>query len=372
MAASLLNACASIPRIPYTAQEDATAGPPGLPQVRRWADSPVLARDAKVFAQRTSKNFTYLALSGGGGDGAYGAGVLNGWTASGTRPQFDLVSGVSTGALMAPFAFLGPSYDATLQDLYTSGYAESLIESPNPFNVLFGSGLFGNERLLSLVQRYVTDDLIAQVAEEHSKGRRLIIVTTNLDAQRPMVWDMGTIAATKANSLFREVMTASASVPGVFQPMLINVAADGHAFQEMHVDGGLTSNVFTLPQNLLVRDPRLGGQQRGSIYVLMNGKIEPSFAVVENSTGQIAGRAVTTMTQAQSRSTLHATAAFARQNGFRFNLTAIDSTVPDGGATGFDTPYMRRLYEYGYAKAVSGELWSRTVPLAAATKVAAE
>ncbi|WP_245411042.1 patatin-like phospholipase family protein [Microvirga flavescens] len=363
----VLSACALVPRAPYTETEGTSATLPGLPQVRRWADSPYLAKDAKVLAQKIGRNFNYLALSGGGGDGAYGAGVLNGWTAAGTRPQFDLVSGVSTGALIAPFAFLGPAYDEILRDLYTSGYAESLIESPNIFNVFFSSGLFGNERLLTLVTRYITDDLIAKVAEEHRKGRRLVVVTTNLDAQRPVLWDMGTIASAKAHALFREVMTASASVPGVFQPMLIDVSANGRAFQEMHVDGGLTSNIFTIPQHLLVRDPHLPGQrQRGSIYVLMNGKIEPSFIVVENSTAQIAGRAISTMTQAQSRSTLHATADFAQRNGFRFNITAIDSDMPDGGATGFETQYMRKLYEYGYAKGASQALWSRSVPLAAA------
>ena len=134
---------------------------------------------------------TYLALSGGGADGAYGAGVLNGWTETGTRPSFSIVSGVSTGAFIAPFAFLGPSHDATLRDLYTSGIAESLLDAPNPFNAIFGAGLFGNARLRELVANYIDADFVAAVAAEHAKGRRLLVVTTNLDSQRTAIWDMG-------------------------------------------------------------------------------------------------------------------------------------------------------------------------------------
>ncbi|MDB5604114.1 MAG: alpha/beta hydrolase [Bradyrhizobium sp.] len=136
---------------------------------------------------------TYLALSGGGADGAYG--VLNGWTAAGTRPAFSVVSGVSTGALIAPFAFLGAAYDATLQEVYTSGIAESLLDTPSIVHAVFGSGLFGNTRLRELVARYVGQDMLAAIAAENTKGRKLIIVTTNLDTQRTVIWDMGRIAA---------------------------------------------------------------------------------------------------------------------------------------------------------------------------------
>ena len=195
--------------------------------------------------------FAYLALSGGGGDGAFGAGLLNGWTESGKRPEFSLVSGVSTGALIAPFAFVGPEYDAYLEDIYTSGVASTLVQSPSFANVLFGSGLFGDGRLRDLVRRYVTPDLLAAVAAEHAKGRRLLVVTTNLDAQRAVIWNMGAIATSggpAALDLFTRRAHRLGQHPGGVPAQLIDVQAAERTFQEMHVDGSVVTPVFTLPQ----------------------------------------------------------------------------------------------------------------------------
>src|SRR4051812_1624759 len=217
-----LAACSSVPRTSYTAEQASFASVPGIPAARAFADA-----STETFSEMAGRPearrqaFTYLALSGGGGDGAYGAGIINGWTASGTRPEFSLVSGVSTGALIAPFAFLGPAYDSYLTEFYTSGVAETLVQSPSLTNVLFGSGLFGDGRLRDLIGRYVTADLLAAIAAEHAKGRRLLVVTTNLDSQRAVIWNMGAIAANGAPNavdLFRDVLTASASIPAVFPP----------------------------------------------------------------------------------------------------------------------------------------------------------
>ncbi|GJE60762.1 hypothetical protein MPOCJGCO_2878 [Methylobacterium trifolii] len=153
-ALSSLGACASLPRTPYTASESAAAEVAGIPGARIFADVP-LDRYATFMGTQPprSRLFTYLALSGGGDDGAYGAGVLNGWSAAGTRPEFSLVSGVSTGALIAPFAFLGAAYDPVLTEIYTSGVASSLVANPSLANVVFGSELFGDQRLRDLVGR---------------------------------------------------------------------------------------------------------------------------------------------------------------------------------------------------------------------------
>jgi predicted acylesterase/phospholipase RssA len=364
-----LAACESLPRTPFTAEQQATATVPGLPDVRFWADSETAAREAARFTQQ-SRRFTYLALSGGGGDGAFGAGLLNGWTQTGTRPEFTVVSGVSTGALMAPFAFLGPAYDGILGAIYTSGLGITLVDSPNLINAIFGSGIFDNNRLRSLVSQFATEDIVAQIAEEHRKGRRLLMVTTNLDAQRPVIWNMGAIAASGAPNaveLFRSVMTASASIPGVFSPTLIPAESEGNLFREMHVDGGVTANVFILPQDILVRNPRIMAGRGSNIYVIMNGKIEPSFDVVRNRTTDIVGRAVSTMTQVQSRTTLQATYAFTRRNGIGFNLASIPDDFPSGGSMGFDTDYMRRVYAYGYERGSSGTAFSRSLPAGPST-----
>jgi predicted acylesterase/phospholipase RssA len=190
---SILAGCSSLPRTPYTASDAASSRALDLGELRRYADEPASMFLTTNVSSRAGP-LSYLALSGGGADGAYGAGVLNGWTAAGTRPQFSVVSGVSTGALIAPFAFLGPAYDATLRDVYTSGVAESLLDRPSIVHALFGSGLFGNTHLRELVARYIGQDMLGAIAAEHARGRRLHIVTTNLDTQRTVIWDMGRIA----------------------------------------------------------------------------------------------------------------------------------------------------------------------------------
>lgn len=204
-----LGACTSLPRTPYTAADAASSRVLDIEGLRRYTDEPVTKFSFDKDTSTASRS--YLALSGGGADGAYGVGVLNGWSAAGTRPAFSVVSGVSTGGLIAPFAFLGSQYDDTLRELYTSGIAESLLSDPSIMRVLFSSGLFGNTRLRELVARYVGPEILAQVARENAKGRRLLIVTTDLDTQRTAIWDMGKIAAVgtpEALKLFRDAMAA--------------------------------------------------------------------------------------------------------------------------------------------------------------------
>ncbi|MDQ0542528.1 hypothetical protein QO001_001446 [Methylobacterium brachiatum] len=365
-----LGACASVPRQAYTSAEAQVAEVAGIPNARAFADASVETLGAMMAAPGVrARPFAYLALSGGGGDGAYGAGVLKGWTESGRRPEFSLVSGVSTGALTAPFAFLGPAYDPMLEEIYTSGVASTLLKDPSLVNVVFGSGLFGDGRLRDLVGRYVTSDLLAAVAAEHAKGRRLLVVTTNLDSKRAMIWNMGVIAASgapNAVALFRDVLTASASVPAVFPAQLLDVEAAGHGFQELHVDGSVVTPVFTIPQ-AVIANGRGGAATptKADIYVLMNGRIEPDFEVVPDDTLSIVEQTVATGSQARSRASLAATYAFARANRIGFHLAYIDDAAPrTTAAKGFDTAYMRSLYQVGYEKARSGAAWQDTVPVA--------
>lgn len=355
-----LAACASLPRVPYTATEAAQARVLDRDDLRRYADDPPSA----FRVTRIAGPQTYLALSGGGADGAYGAGVLAGWTAAGHRPSFSLVSGVSTGALIAPFAFLGSRYDDTLRELYTSGVAESLLEDPNPLNAIFGSGLFGNKRLRELVARYIDADFMAEVADQYAKGRMLFVVTTNLDSQRSVIWDMGRIASLRTSeslNLFRDVVAASASIPAVFPPMLVNAEANGARFQEMHVDGGVMSPVLTLPEAYLMRSASWDKPLNLQLYILMNNTIEPEFQLVRDRALDIAARSSSSMIKAQTRSILYSTYAFARRNKYGFHLTYIESNRPPS-PPGFDTAYMRSLYQYGYDRARSGNVWSSAPP----------
>jgi hypothetical protein len=364
----VLAACSAAPRTPYTAAEQA-APVPNMADVRVFADVSQstfikgLCPQLVAAADRAAEP-AYLALSGGGNGGAYGAGVLNGWTASGTRPEFILVSGVSTGAMIAPFAFLGSSYDGLLRELYTSGITESLITSPRLEGLLSGSGLSGNERLRELVARYVDERMLARIAAEYAKGRCLAIVTTDLDAQRAVVWGMGRIASygsPAALKLFRDVLIASAAVPVVFPPVFIDAEANGRTFREMHVDGGLTTPVFTLPAAFLLSNVRPKRPVPLDIYVLINDEIYPEFEVVPESTFAIAGRSVSAMLKTETRFAILRTYEFAQANGLGFHVTYIGADGPHCGA-GFDAACMRRLYEYGYEQARSGRFWQTRPP----------
>jgi len=360
-----LPACTLTQRIPFTAREQALAEIPGIPDARFWPDADVASTIAARYAHEAHGPIRYLALSGGGGDGAFGAGVLRGWSETGTRPQFTVVSGVSTGALIAPFAFLGSAYDGMLKEMYTGGYGITLVDSPDPVSALFGDGVFDSNRLLRLARQFVTRDVIAAVAAEHRKGRRLLIQTTNLDAQRPVVWNMGAIAASGvpgSDELFRRVMVASASIPGIFTPTMIPVTGGGRSFTEMHVDGGVVSNVFILPAQMLYLQPRVAVKQGGGIYILNNGKLDPSFEVVQKSVPDIVGRSLSTMVASGSRTTLSATYRFARKNGLTFHLAAIPPDVDNSGTMAFDTDELRRLYAFGLEYGRSGHAWASQPP----------
>jgi hypothetical protein len=374
----LLGACAMGPRTAFTQTDQAAAVPLAARTIRFWADSPgsLFQKAARTAVTKKGQPFIYLALSGGGGGGAYGAGVLNGWTDSGNRPEFTVVSGVSTGALIAPFAFLGPDYDARLKKIYTDGEAKSLVNDPNPLGAIFGGGLFGSERLRQFVERDIDDDMLASIASEDAKGRRLLVVTTNLDAQRAVIWDIGAIAASggpKAYKLCRDVLAASASLPVVFAPQLIDVDANGHSFQEMHVDGGVGTPVFTLPDMFLFGGKTIAtGRAQPQLYVIVNLRIEPNFEVVPNQTLKIAERSIETMSRFETKAALAQTYKFALEKNMGFHMSYIGEDAPRMRGSEFETEAMRDLYAYGLEKARSHAFWQTKLPQIEAAKDAAK
>jgi predicted acylesterase/phospholipase RssA len=353
-----------MPRAQFTASQMENAQLPGFPHVRVFADSPSGKLGWEPAKLKPQKDFVLLALSGGGADGAFGAGILNGWTETGQRPEFTVVSGASTGALMAPFAFLGPAYDSVIKEMYTGGFAEQFVKAESVTNVLFGAGLISEGSAHSIVSRFIDRRLLDNIAREHRKGRRLYVVTTNLDAQRPVLWDMGAIAASDrsdAVSVFTAVLTASASFPGVFSPVLIGVEADGQRFSEMHVDGETTDPMFVAPEKVL-KGLTVMPSANKSIYLLINTKLEPSFEVTENSPLQVPSRAIFTLTKTERRNSVLAAYEFARRNGFKFGLAYLPKDISDKGSVEFDTGYMRSLFEYGYALGRSGQAWHPSPP----------
>ena len=373
--ATLLSACSFIPREPFTAGEQAIAQIPGLANVRVWVDGSEAEFRSFLLGTPISspsgpaESFDILALSGGAYDGAFGAGVIGGWTATGTRPKFTFVTGVSAGALIAPLAFLGPDYDAQMREAFSIEAAQVLGDLGGIFSLL-GTVELRHGMLVDLVDKFVDERLMASVAAEHARGRRLYILTTNLDAQRGVVWDMGAIAAggPQYRQLFRDVLVASASIPGLFGPTYIEVHANGHFFREMHVDGGATSQIFVLPDIAFERGRRVvDPSKRPRIWIVMNNHITPQFEVVEAGLFPTIARSFSTLIKNDAKSVLLATLNYVGSD--RFNLTSIDNGFDEWLAAnpsirpGFNSPYMAALYRYGYEKALSGHLWSKGVPL---------
>jgi predicted patatin/cPLA2 family phospholipase len=370
--------CASIERIAYTQQEQTHAVVPGFPDARVWADDPIIAQRGIAASAGITKQPTILALSGGGADGAFGAGLLTGWSARGNRPQFSIVTGASAGALMAPFAYLGSGYDEVLRSVFASGEMENFLQFEGVSGIV-GSGLFKAGPLRDLIAKYVDAGTLEAVAQQYRSGRKLFIVTTNLDAQRTAIWDMGRIASSgnpKALDLFRKVMEASSSIPGIFSPVLIDVEAEGKAFAEMHVDGGVTANIMVVPEAILVANrAALPQSVRPKVYIVINGKLDPYFEVVKPRTLQIAIRSFETSVRANTRNALLATYEFAKRRNWQVNIAAIEDSVPNQAKPGFDTAYMRTLFDYGYERGKSGQLWqptpAETIERQRAPKVAA-
>jgi predicted acylesterase/phospholipase RssA len=356
----MLSACSSIERISHTQAEQAKAVIPGIPDARVWADDPALAIRTPLVNIKVRERPAILALSGGGPDGAFGAGLLNGWTQRGDRPQFAIVTGASAGALIAPFAFLGSEYDSVLASVFTSGVMEGFLQFQG-LSGLLGTGLFEAKPLQKLIASHVTNDVIDRIAQEYRAGRRLYVVTTNLDAQRTAIWDMGKIAASgepNAYDLFRKVIEASASIPGVFSPVLIDVEAQGKRFAEMHVDGGITANVLVVPEAIMASNHQiLPKHVSPRIYVILNGKLGPDFQVIKPNTVRIAVRAFETSVRSNTRNTLLASYEFIRRRGWTMHLASISDSFPNAPSLGFDPTYMRELFEFGVQQGRSGQAW---------------
>jgi hypothetical protein len=293
--------------------------------------------------------------------------VLAGWTASGRRPEFDVVTGVSTGALTAPFAFLGPRYDEALKHVFTQSTTKDIAIMQPVRGLLGGDSLASNAPLAGVVAFYVDEGFLQQVADEHRKGRRLLIGTTNLDAERPVIWDMGQIAVSgrpEALELFRKVLLASAAIPAVFPPGFVKVAADGAVYDEMHVDGGATREVFLVPTQFMAKtvDGRLGISPIRRAYIIRNGRVAPEYKAVKAKTLSIAGRAVSSLIKSQGVGDLYELYVFARKNGMDYNLAYIPGDFHDTSTQAFDPVYMTKLYDLGFGMAQAGYPWKKVPP----------
>lgn len=309
-------------------------------------------------ARGDRKALKVLALSGGGAGGAFGAGALVGLTRAQLRPDFDLVTGVSTGALIAPFAFLGSAWDEALTDAYTGGYASEVLALAG---VRPGSALYPAERLASLVHRYVTEELLSSVAQAHRTGRRLLVATANLDAQSTSIWDMGAIATrggAEALRLFEDVLVASASLPGVFPPKMIEVTSGGQVFEEMHVDGGAISPLFVVPEPMLLQRADAWSSAGVEVYALINTSLHPRVTSTAVGAVPVLVRSFELMLRSSYRGALRSVAAFCELNGLSLRTASVPADFEGLSMLRFERTLMTRMFDRAASLAQAGRLWS--------------
>jgi hypothetical protein len=369
-------ACSAPERLPAVPRADTErALPLGIANARFYPDSdprPMIV-DATQALQREVAALppgaplplaNYLAVSGGGDNGAFGAGLLNAWTETGTRPQFKGVTGVSTGALIAPLAFLGPQYDPVLREVYTTINADLVYRFRGLPAAVFDDGMADTTPLSALIAKYFDQRMLDAIAAEYRKGRLLLIGTTDLDAQRPVIWNIGAIANSGkpgALALVHQILRASAAIPGAFQPVLIDVELDGRKYQELHVDGGAIAQLFLYPPSLDLG--RMGIKRARRAYIIRNARLDPDWANSERRTISIAGRAINTMLASSGRNDVLRVYFITQRDHVDYNLAYIGHDFDGPEKKGeFDQAYMRALYDYGYRQARAGLEWHKAPP----------
>lgn len=375
--------CAGVvrrPAVPKDLQDQAMV--PGMPGIRTWGDVinkewyetltvEVLGRKQAFWAAQGVAGQPpaghLLAISGGGANGAFGAGLLCGWTEKGDRPEFEAVTGISTGALIAPFAFLGQKYDQVLREVYTSISTADILRKRGLVGGLFSDALADNRPLWKLMSKYIDQPMLDAIAVEYGKGRLLMIGTVNLDSLRSVVWNIGAIAASQepqALNLVRSILIASAAIPAAFPPVMIDVEAGGRKYQEMHVDGGCLHEVFLYPTSFvpleLAKPTRVTRDRR--LYVIRNSRVDPEWAAVERHTFSIAGRAISALIHSQGLGDLNRMFMTARRDQMDFNLAYIPDHFNEVAKEPFDREYMQKLFKVGAELARNGNPWSKTPP----------
>jgi len=376
-AAAGLQACSHPARLASPPQEIALqAVVLDLPQARFWPvqqtqefvekgmqalEREMAYLDVTDFDDLPPANF--LAISGGGDDGAFGAGLLVGWSKSGTRPEFKMVSGISTGALIAPYAFLGSGYDGPLSRMYTTISARNIYEERGPIAALFEDAAADSTPLFGLIAERVDDEVIAAIAREYARGRMLLIGTTNLDARQPIVWNIGALASSGrpgAHDLIHKILLASASIPGLFPPVMIDVEVDGEPYQEMHVDGGAMAQLFLYPPAVARDFIDAGIERERRAYIIRNGHISGDWDPVQRQAFEVVGRAISTMIFASGVNDVIRTYFIAQRDGvdFHYAFIADDFEAPETNDD-FDPKYMNALYKYGFEKARQGFEWHK-------------
>jgi predicted patatin/cPLA2 family phospholipase len=375
---ALVAACAHVPkRSPLPAEYADDAGVLGIPRARMWGDAPPpwehdwFKRSKAELQERYSgvygRPHTYLAISGGGANGAFVAGILTGWTAAGDRPEFTTVTGISAGALVAPFAFLGPEYDEVLKNVSSELKADDVYKRRGVIRALRTDAMATTEPLEALIAKYFDEEVMEKIAAAHRDGRSLNIGTANLDSMRPVIWRIGPIANSGhpgALALIRKILLASASVPAAFPPVLIPVEVDGTTYDELHVDGGAASQVFLYPVGVDYDQvlAKLGVPGRPKVYIIRNSRLDPIYEEVENKIIPIAGRSLASLVRTQGIGDLYRIYLQTCRDGLEFHLAYIPSDFTAKSDGEFDRAYMQALFDLAYERSKAGYDWVRMPP----------
>jgi hypothetical protein len=317
------------------------------------------------------RRYNYLAISGGGSDGAFGAGILNGWSAKGSRPTFKVVTGVSTGALIAPFAFLGPEYDPQIKEAYTTVNPGRIYVVRQLIAVLWDESVADNTPLKELVGKYITPELLDAIAVEHAKGRRLYVASSNMDREEPVIWDMGAIASSKDPAkldLFRSVLVASASIPAIFPPALVKVNFGGKSYDELHCDGGVFFQSFfigaivDLPALIREAHPDYKGRVFQDLFIIRNGSTTPARKQIPRGVRSISERAIMTLLKVSGINDLYRLFLSTEHDDADFYFVALPVDYVRSTDEEFNEAEMNRQYQLGYQLGAAGVPWRRLPP----------
>ena len=328
-----------------------------------WTDEDFRSKEPAIF----EKPHAYLAISGGADKGAYGAGLLVGWTKNGTRPEFTMVTGVSTGALIAPFAFLGSDYDKQLQDVFTHTSTKDILKERSFSDYITNDGITDSAPLKKLIAHYIDNDFVEAIARESKIGRQLSIGTVNLEAGRAVTWNISAIAMSEHPGkvdLIHSILLASASIPIEFSPVMIPVESNGKIYHEMHVDGGVGSQVFLYPEKMdwkkVIKRYKVTGKPE--VYVIRNAFIDPGYQTIEHDLISITGRAIDLLIKNQSIGDIYKIYSLCKRDNLHFNLIYMPSTFKESSNEFFDPIYMTKLFKFAENMAIEGVPWKNKPP----------
>ncbi|MFC0172043.1 patatin-like phospholipase family protein [Vibrio comitans] len=305
----------------------------------------------------------YLALSGGGVNGAFSAGILNAWSETGERPEFDLISGISTGAIVSVFAYLGEDYDEALRNYYTQTSMDEMFKKNALFSIGTRNAFVDVSGFEGKVRAEVDMQMMQALAAERAKGRILIVGTTSLDNEKLALWDIGLIAkegSPEAMALIQDIIIASSSIPGLFPAKLISISDGVNHYDEVHVDGGISRQVFATPQWMRTSLAEDGFEQ--NIFVIRNGRLKPTFRSIDYDLADISVRSISSLTRNQGVGDVEHIYHFSKQNDIGFHLAFIDSDFEYFADHADTLQYMRLLYDYGYRSFNKDQLWHSLPP----------